>query len=90
MENEIALNDDKNEQPKITGWKKWMLILISIISGIYVFFPEYTDFIPFLGWLDEGIAILILTYSLNKLGIKIPIINRLIQKKMKKQSKDQV
>jgi len=54
--------------------------------GIYVFIPEFTDVFPIIGWIDEGIAILILTYALNRLGIKIPFLEHILNKKKKPQS----
>lgn len=72
------------KKPPIQSGKKWIYIILSMICIVYVFFPESTDFIPFLGWIDEGIAILILSYSLKKLGVKIPLIDKLIHIKLKK------
>lgn len=46
--------------------------VIAIVSGIYIFIPEFTDFIPLIGWLDEAFAIIILNYALKKLNINIP------------------
>ncbi len=74
-------SDNKNKE-KLKGWKKWFWILISIVMGIYIFIPEFTDTIPFLGWIDEGIAIFIFTYALNKLGLKIPVLDKIINKKI--------
>lgn len=74
----------KEEQEKLTGWKKWLFIIIAILSGIYIFFPEFTDAFPIIGWIDEGIAVLIFTYALNKLGVRLPIIDALLKRKVKK------
>jgi uncharacterized membrane protein YkvA (DUF1232 family) len=76
----------ESEEEKPTGWKKWFYIIVSIIMGIYVFIPEFTDVFPIIGWIDEGIAILILTYALNRLGIKIPFLEHILNKKKKHQS----
>ncbi|MFT4645471.1 MAG: uncharacterized membrane protein YkvA (DUF1232 family) [Planctomycetota bacterium] len=52
--------------------KKLFWISIATFSGIYMFIPEPTDFIPVLGWLDEATAFTVLIYALEKLNIKIP------------------
>lgn len=75
---------DQEQTKAWKGWKKWFLVVLAIISGVYIFIPEFTDAFPFLGWLDEGIALIILTYSLNKLGIRIPLLNRILSSKTKK------
>ncbi len=36
-------------------------IIIALLA-LYVVFPEPTDAIPFLGWLDEGVAISLIIY----------------------------
>lgn len=82
--NQRSSTESKEEKP--TGWKKWFYIIVSIIMGIYVFIPEFTDVFPLVGWIDEGIAIMILTYALNRLGIKIPFLERILNKKKKHQS----
>ncbi len=93
--NDKNLNPSQNLQKKIRfeyqeqsrplqGWKKWFLVLLAFVSGIYVFIPELTDAFPFFGWLDEGIAIIIFTYALNKLGIRIPLFDKILTKKSKK------
>lgn len=79
---------ENQEQEKLTGWKKWFFIIIAILSGIYIFFPEFTDAFPIIGWIDEGIAILIFTYVLNKLGVKLPIIDALLRRKARKRKKE--
>jgi hypothetical protein len=81
----INENFDKDTKPK--GWKKWLFIITAILSGIYVFIPEVSDAFPIIGWLDEGLAIIIFTYSINKLGIKIPYIDKFLHKKTIKTNK---
>lgn len=49
--------------------KKKIAIGLAVISGIYIFIPEPTDVVPFLGWLDEGAALAVLAWSLKTLGI---------------------
>lgn len=82
--------DDATAKP--TGWRKWFWIAIAIISAVYIFIPEPTDAflfpIPF-GLLDEATAALILTYALERLGIRIPFLSRLLgRKKLKKAKQD--
>lgn len=80
---EPASRDLNGDRPAPRGWQRWMWIIIAILSGIYVFIPEPTDAVPILGWMDEGVAVLILTYALERLGIRIPLIDRLLHHKRK-------
>ncbi|GIX41046.1 MAG: hypothetical protein KatS3mg129_0779 [Leptospiraceae bacterium] len=79
----------KQETVKPKGWKKWIYIALALISGVYVFIPEFSDAIPFLGWLDEGVAIFLFTYSLNRLGVRIPFLDNILSKKTGKVIKNQ-
>ena len=45
--------------------------IVAILSGVYIFIPEFTDVIPIIGWLDEATALVVLNYALKKLDIKI-------------------
>ncbi len=92
----MVMNDKQNNQLEIPESQnnqsprhKWFWLILSILSFIYVFIPEFTDTIPILGWMDEGIAIAILSYSLQKLGIRIPILDRILNRKAKKSSENQ-
>lgn len=51
--------------------KKLFWIVTAVASGIYIFIPEFTDFIPIIGWLDEATALAVLHYSLKQLDINI-------------------
>lgn len=73
-------------EPKAaTGWQRLMWIAIAIVSFVYIFIPEPTDAIPLLGWLDEGVAALICSFALEKIGIRIPLLQRFLGRKNKKQ-----
>lgn len=37
--------------------RKWIYRTLQVLCIIYVFIPELTDAIPFIGWLDEATAI---------------------------------
>jgi hypothetical protein len=65
---------------KPTGWRKWAWIITAIASGVYIFIPEATDMFPIVGWLDEGLAALILSTALGKLGIRIPILDAMLRR----------
>ena len=49
--------------------KKKLAVALAVISGVYLFVPEPTDVIPFIGWLDEGVALALLGWSLRTLGV---------------------
>ncbi|MFN3603637.1 MAG: hypothetical protein ACK4UJ_02875 [Leptonema sp. (in: bacteria)] len=82
-----TLANKKIQKEPIKGWKKWLTMLVALLSGIYIFFPEFTDAFPIIGWLDEGIALLLLTYSLDKLGLRIPILDSILKRKTEKNEK---
>lgn len=67
-----------------TGIIRWIWIALALFSGVYIFIPEPTDVFPFFGWLDEGLAVVLLTTALAKLGIRIPLLDRFLSKKSKK------
>ncbi|HBS04125.1 MAG TPA: hypothetical protein DEA96_04105 [Leptospiraceae bacterium] len=78
---------DSNEEEKATGWQKIVWIIVAILSGVYIVIPEATDFFPVVGWLDEGLAAVILTTALGKLGIRIPFLDALMRRKSRKGKK---
>lgn len=49
--------------------KKKLAVAVAMLSGVYLFVPEPTDVIPLVGWLDEGMALALLGWSLSTLGI---------------------
>ena len=49
--------------------KKKLAVALAVFSGVYLFVPEPTDVIPFIGWLDEGVALALLGWSLRTLGV---------------------
>jgi hypothetical protein len=63
----------------LTGAGRVLWTVIAIVSGIYIFIPEFTDAIPIIGWIDEGMALTMLLYALEKLGVRIPIVHRLLR-----------
>lgn len=63
------------------GGARFVWGAVALLMGIYVFIPEPTDAIPFLGWLDEGLAVMIFTYALEKLGVRVPLIDAFLRRK---------
>lgn len=51
--------------------KRFFWKITSVLSAVYIFIPEFTDFIPIIGWLDEAAALYVLNYSLKQLDIRI-------------------
>lgn len=49
--------------------KKRLALALAVVSGVYLFVPEPTDIVPLLGWLDEGVALALLSWSLRTLGV---------------------
>ena len=49
--------------------KKKFAVALAMFSGVYLFVPEPTDVVPFIGWLDEGVALAMLGWSLRTLGV---------------------
>ena len=49
--------------------KKQLAVVVAALSGIYLFVPEPTDLVPIVGWLDEGLALALLGWSLRTLGV---------------------
>ena len=37
--------------------KRKLAVALAVVSGVYLFVPEPTDLVPFIGWLDEGLAL---------------------------------
>ena len=79
--------EDEVDSDSLTGWRRIVWIVVAILSGVYIFIPEFTDVIPIVGWLDEGLAAVILTTALGKLGIRIPILDAFMRRKGRKSKK---
>jgi uncharacterized membrane protein YkvA (DUF1232 family) len=56
----LRLLQDPNASPK----RKAAIIGASVLGILYVIFPEATDLIPILGWLDEALVAIIVRYAL--------------------------
>ena len=56
---------------KTKTMKKLFWTIVAILSGLYIFIPEFTDVIPIIGWLDEATALVVLNYALKQLDIKL-------------------
>ncbi len=61
-------------EPELTLVSKVLWIIVAVVCGAYIFFPEPTDAIPFIGWLDEATAAGIVLLALQKLRVRIPLI----------------
>ena len=79
---EESVNEQSEEAPR--GWARWGWIILAVVSGVYIVFPEWTDLIPVVGWIDEGIAAIFLTTALSRLGIHIPILDTFLRRKQRK------
>ena len=79
---------DYEQEEKATGWQRIVWILVAILSGVYIVIPEFTDVVPVIGWLDEGLAAVILTTALAKLGVRIPLLDAFMRRKSRKKSKN--
>lgn len=67
--------------------KKLMWAFLGLFSAFWIFFPEPTDVIPILGWLDEGFAFVILLSSISRLfGVNIPIVSKMLNKYLEKKT----
>lgn len=74
-----AGGDGSDVDIPLTGAGRALWTAIAIISGVYIFIPEFTDAIPIIGWIDEGMALTMLLYALERLGVRIPIVHRLLR-----------
>jgi hypothetical protein len=71
--------DGSDVDVPLTGAGRVLWTIIAIVSGVYIFIPEFTDAIPIIGWIDEGMALTMLLYALERLGVRIPIVHRLLR-----------
>ncbi len=71
--------DGSDVDVPLTGAGRALWTVIAIVSGVYIFIPEFTDAIPIIGWIDEGMALTMLLYALERLGVRIPIVHRLLR-----------
>ena len=42
---------------------------VGAMALVYIFVPDPTDVVPFIGWIDEGVAGAILLWSMRTLGV---------------------
>ncbi len=49
--------------------QKKLAVVVGALSAVDMFIPEPTDAIPFIGWLDEGMAGAMLLWSLKTLEV---------------------
>lgn len=78
----VATAAAKGPPPGLSRAGKFMWVLIAIFSGVYMVVPEPTDaLIPFfgVGLIDEGMMFGLLIYSLERLGINIPGLTKLMR-----------
>ncbi|MDH5654576.1 MAG: hypothetical protein OEZ34_01620 [Spirochaetia bacterium] len=78
MRNKSSNDKQKISTEKVTGWKRIFWIVTGIFSFVWIFIPEITDVVPVIGWLDEGIAVILFFSSLSELGINIPVISKIV------------
>ncbi len=75
---ENAGENDAKTKKEQGLWPRIFWTFMSIVSVFWIFYPEPSDLIPVLGWIDEGFAGVLLLTSLSKLGINIPVLNKLL------------
>ena len=53
----VGQSDDASGQPEplddevpATGLMRAVWIVVAVVCGVYIFIPEFTDVIPFIGW----------------------------------------
>jgi hypothetical protein len=49
--------------------KQQVAVVLGALSFVYLFVPEPTDVVPFIGWLDEGLAAAVLMWALRTLRV---------------------
>jgi len=69
--------------PPATGWERIFWIILCIVCTIWIFMPNF-PLVPIPFFIDEGLAALILLTGLNKLGIRIPVLDWFFRRRMGK------
>lgn len=77
---------EETHVPPATGIQRIIWIIVALFCGFWIVFPEPTDVIPILGWLDEGLAAGILLTALARLGIRIPFVSKWVESYVAKRS----
>ncbi|MCR9143081.1 MAG: hypothetical protein NXI24_12580 [bacterium] len=62
------------DEAPLGPFSKVLWVVVAIVCGVYIFIPEFTDAIPLIGWLDEATAAGIVLLALQKLRVRIPLI----------------
>lgn len=53
-------------------FKEMFIILLALFAGLYLMFPSFIpDFLPIIGWIDEGFCTLILANTASYYGINL-------------------
>ncbi|MCE9599302.1 MAG: hypothetical protein K8S54_15165 [Spirochaetia bacterium] len=81
-----AIEEETERVAPATGMKRILWILVAIFCAFWIVFPEPTDVIPILGWLDEGLAAGILLTALARIGIHIPFVSKWVESYVAKRS----
>ncbi len=66
---------------ELTGMEKVMWWVLVFLSALWIMWLEPTDAVPVVGWMDEVVALFILTTSLDRLGIEIPFLTKFLRKR---------
>lgn len=77
---------EETHVPPASGIQRIIWIIVALFCGFWIVFPEPTDVIPILGWLDEGLAAGILLTALARLGIRIPFVSKWVESYVSKRS----
>lgn len=79
IENESAPELDPGASEKSLP-KKIAVGVVGLVSLAWIFFPEPTDLVPVLGWLDEAAAAGIFLACLSYLGVNVGKVKSLFDK----------
>lgn len=71
-------------------FKEMAIIAVAFLAAVYLMFPSFIpDFLPFIGWVDEGFCTLILANTASYYGINLTNIygrseTRMVKRRQKK------
>ena len=80
-----------DDEAPLSRLEKILWVVVAVVCGVYIFIPEFSDAFPIIGWLDEATAAGIVLLAFQKLRVRIPLLQPVIdwfftrrQKKAKK------
>ena len=76
-----SVGDGAQDKAKSMGMlEKFIWGIVLVFSFVWIFIPEPTDAVPVLGWLDEGFAFMMVVTALDRFGIRIPFLEKMVWK----------